>query len=50
MKGSTLIIMKALKEESIRINYFKNKYCCSWFGGMAVPSWIEGEWQSDLKN
>ena len=38
MKGSTLIIMKALKEES------------SWFGGMAVPSWIEGEWQSDLKN
>ena len=27
MKGSTLIIMKAQKEES------------SWFGGMAVPSW-----------
>ena len=32
MKGSTLIIMKAKKEAS------------SWFGGMAVPSWIEGKW------
>ena len=43
MKGSTLIIMKAKEEESIylriRISYFKNKHC-----GMAVPSWIEGEW------
>ena len=33
MKGSTLIIMKAKEEEEN-----------SWLGGMAVPSWIEGEW------